>query len=767
MAGSKTVSELKVRLSGDVQEALDAMGRVGDRAQKLGKRMRRTGFQLSRRLTAPLAAVGGASLKVAADFESSMNRVRGLTGATGDEFEALEEQAKQLGQTTAFSASEAADAMGFLGMAGFETNEIIGTMPDVLNLAAAAQMNLGEAADTVSNILTGYGMSVDELSSANDTLVKTTTSSNTNMQQLGAAFEQVGPIASDVGLEFEEVAAAIGVMGDAGVQAEKAGTALRVGLGRLINPTSQVQEGLAQLGLSAQDVNPQVNSLTEIIGTLEGAGADAGNILQIFGQRGAAIAPLIAQGETAIADLHDTVRDSSGAAEEMAEVQMEGLVGALKELKSAAEGLGIAIADSGLMGLFQGLIERLTGLLRAATEIEPIWLEMGAVFATVLASAGPLLIALGSMSSVLGLILSPAGAVVAALGALAAAGVAVARNWDGLRLTASEVWMGIKSVIFDAINGILRRLESLTSFVPKLGDKIAEVRRDFERWSEESLESSRQSIIEQEDALADLAREKGWLSDKTKELAQETDQQTKATDAARRATEQQTDALSDASDEADDLTESLDRLTFEQQKALQRFKDIGRDVGPSTEFERLVDTMEEGETQLRDVTDAAEESTEKAKDTGEELGQTFERELGRTIKNFESLGQAADRILSSITDKLLDLALNAAFSGDGSLSFLGDLFGGSRQHGGRVRPGRAFLVGEAGPELFVPDQPGRIEPGMAAAGSGVTVNVDARGAQDPAAVRQQVRRGIIEAAPAIEARAEQRVFNRLTRPRFA
>ncbi|MFW6198569.1 MAG: phage tail tape measure protein, partial [Acidobacteriota bacterium] len=540
-----------------------------------------------------------------------------------------------------------------------------------------------------------------------------------------------------------------------------------VGLGRLINPTSQVEQGLAGIGLSAEDVDPQVHSLTEIIGTLESAGADAGDILQIFGQRGAAIAPLIAQGESAIADLHGTVRDSGGAAEEMADIQLEGLSGALTVLKSSAEGLGIAIAESGLLGLFEGLVEGLTGLINAAADLNPVWLEMGSVFGLVLASAGPLLIALGSMSSLLGLILSPAGAVTVALASLAAAGVAVARNWDGLRLTAAEVWMSIKQTIFDAVDGILRRLESLTSFVPKLGDRIAEARQDFDRWANESLADTNRKVGEYAQQVIEAGEETEGLADQTGEATDRTGDFADATDLARRLTERQTGALSDASSEADDLTESLGRLSREQQQALQRFSDIGRRVGPSEEFGRLADRLDEGETKLRDVTDAAGESTAEVADTGEQLGQTFERELGRTIKNFDSLGDAAERILSSITDQLLDLALSAAFQGGGPLSFLGGVFGGSRQHGGRVRPGRAFLVGEAGPELFVPDQPGRIEPGMAAAGGGgISLHVDARGAQNPAAVREQVRRGILEAAPAIEARAERRVLNTLTRPRF-
>src|SRR5690606_25493246 len=185
------------------------------------------------------------------DFQAGMNQVRAVSGATGDELAALETQAKELGRTTQFSASEAADGMGYLAMAGFEANEILGSMPSVLQLAAAAQMDLGRAADITSNILTGYGMEVDELGHANDVLVNAMTRANVDLTMLGESFKYVGPVAKSAGVTFEESAAAIGLLGNAGIQGSMAGTALRGAISRLLNPTGEAARTLERLGVNA------------------------------------------------------------------------------------------------------------------------------------------------------------------------------------------------------------------------------------------------------------------------------------------------------------------------------------------------------------------------------------------------------------------------------------------------------------------------------------------------------------------------------------
>src|SRR5690606_15242380 len=112
------------------------------------------------------SVVGGAVLRVAGDFDHAMAAVRAVTGATGEEFARLESLAKEMGATTMFSATEAAQAMEFLGMAGWDTTQILAGLPDVLNLAAAGGLGLAEAADIAPNIMAGLSIEAPEVGRA-------------------------------------------------------------------------------------------------------------------------------------------------------------------------------------------------------------------------------------------------------------------------------------------------------------------------------------------------------------------------------------------------------------------------------------------------------------------------------------------------------------------------------------------------------------------------------------------------------------------------
>lgn len=158
------------------------------------------------------------SLLLFADFDDAMRTTAAVTKATGEEFKQLTALAKEMGQTTRYTATNAAQAMTFLGMAGFNATEIISALPDVLNLAAAGALELGDAADIATNILSGFGLQTEDLARANDVLVEAFTNSNTTLYELGEGFKYVGPIAAGVGANFEDLIAALGRLGDAGIK---------------------------------------------------------------------------------------------------------------------------------------------------------------------------------------------------------------------------------------------------------------------------------------------------------------------------------------------------------------------------------------------------------------------------------------------------------------------------------------------------------------------------------------------------------------------
>ena len=470
---SSVIGNLRVVLGLDSAAFQKGMTDAASSLKKIGADMQKAGRNLSVRLTAPLTGFGVLSLKTAADFQTAMNKVAAVSGATGDELAALSKQARDLGATTQFSAAEAADAMNFMAMAGYKTDEILGAMPDTLRLASAAQLDMGAAADIVTNIMSGYSMQVEDLALANDVLVKAFTSANTDLRQLGEAMKYAGPVASAAGVEFEEAAAALGMMGNAGIQASMAGTSLRGAIARILSPTKKMQTIMDEAGLSFTDAHGRILPLADIIEQLEPHADNAGMMMELFGQRaGPAMAALVSQGSDAFRDLTAELRDSGGTAERVSKIQMEGLNGALKELRSVFEELQLKIAESGLLEWAEQFVKWLTRLVQRISQASPEMLRWGIVLSGIAAAMGPVLIGLGFMVSGAGALAGAFGALVpvvsavaagiAALSAPVAAAVAVIA---GAAYLVWENWEKVGPWFTDLFSGLMDTFAGLAEFI--------------------------------------------------------------------------------------------------------------------------------------------------------------------------------------------------------------------------------------------------------------------------------------------------------------
>ena len=413
----EAILRLRDEFSAKLEQANSKLQATGQRAQQIGGAMKTAGANLTTGLTLPIVALGGASIKAFSDFEAGMNKVRALSqlDATSQEFQNLTALAKELGATTRFSASEAADALGFLAMAGFTATEQMETLPGVLELAASANLELGQAADITTNILTGYGRTTEEIGATNDVLVKAFTSANTNLSQLGQAFKFVGPVAKAAGVEFEESAAVLSLMGNAGIQATMAGTALRGAISRLLNPTKQVQNAINQVGLVTKDSAGELLPMADIVEQLGEKGATAGQMMQLFGLRaGPAMAGLVGQGSDAIRTLTAELRDSEGTAAQVSRTMLEGVGGAMIRLRSAVEGAFISIGEQ-LAPAFTSILEK--GIAFSN------WIQNTLVpaFAALPGPVQQLIIGLAAIAAAIGPLLLIAGSLVAAWGSLATA----------------------------------------------------------------------------------------------------------------------------------------------------------------------------------------------------------------------------------------------------------------------------------------------------------------------------------------------------------
>jgi len=467
-------------------------------SRRMGRSLKGVGRGMSMGITLPMLAFGASTIKTAMNFEKSMNKVKALTGAGTEDLKQLNDQAKELGSSTEYSASEVADAMGFLGMAGFKTKEIMGTIPGLLDMATASGSDLARTADIASNIMGAFAIDTTSPSAVNkvmDSLALATASSNVDLEMLSETMAKSAPVAKKYGLTLQDTTAMAGLLGNIGIQGSNAGTALNNMMLNLSAPTKAMKDQLKDLGIQTTDLNGKMRPMTSILQDM-GKGMSAipeGEQLAvlntIFGKRAIAGAgELLTQslkigkdGKNAISRYSDELTNAGGKAKSMADIMRGGTSGALASLKSAFEGLQIAIADSGLLDSFTTIIKSLTRMISWMAKSSPWVIKLGVAFGVFLSVMGPLLLALGSflvalptilpvliilkgvmigmvtgalfpLMLVLGKIALVVGAVLGALWLLGK-GVEVVASWFGLSIKPVDAFLTALSRVWRMIKG--------------------------------------------------------------------------------------------------------------------------------------------------------------------------------------------------------------------------------------------------------------------------------------------------------------------------
>lgn len=321
-------------------------------------------------LTAALGAAAGYSIKVGAGFESSMSNVAAISGAAGAELEALTDKAKEMGAKTKFSAIESADALAYMAMAGWKTEDMLGGLEGIMNLAAASGEDLAATSDIVTDAMTAFGMQASESAHFADVLAAASSNSNTNVGLMGETFKYVAPVAGALGYSVEDTAAAIGLMANAGIKGSQAGTALRTLLTNLAKPTDQVAGYMEALGVSLTDASGQMLPLRELLGELRESFAQLSEAERaeyaagLAGQEGmSGLLAIVSASDADFDKLTESIDGSSGAAEEMAAIMNDNLQGALKIVQSGLEGLGISVYE-GLQAPLKEAAQSATGMIQ-------------------------------------------------------------------------------------------------------------------------------------------------------------------------------------------------------------------------------------------------------------------------------------------------------------------------------------------------------------------------------------------------------------------
>lgn len=426
---------------------------LGDGLSTIGGKITGAGKTLTIGLTAPILGAGAAAVKTTADFDKSMSQVKAVSGATGEDFDALRNKAREMGATTKFSASDAADAMNYMAMAGWKTNDMLGGISGIMDLAAASGEDLATTSDIVTDALTAFGKSADDSGHLADVMAAASSNANTNVSMLGESFKYVAPLAGAMNYSMEDTSVALGLMANAGIKASQGGTSLRTVLTNMLNPTDEVAKAMDDLGISLQNEDGSMKSLHDVmvelrsgfgdlkisqeefeegIGALDEALAN-GEISQeeynaqvddwinktftaedalkaqtaatLAGKTGlSGLLAIVNASEEDFDKLTDSVNNSEGAAHDMAETMQDNLAGQIDIIKSGLQELAISFGDI-MMPAIRGFAKFIQNLVDKMNNLDEGQKQMIMRIALVVAAVGPLLMAIGGViSGVAGLI---------------------------------------------------------------------------------------------------------------------------------------------------------------------------------------------------------------------------------------------------------------------------------------------------------------------------------------------------------------------------
>lgn len=476
--------------------AIQKIGQAGTHLQSLGDSISGVGSKLMP-LSGTVTALGITAVKTAADFDSAMSQVAAVSGATGDDLEALREKAREMGEKTKFSATEAAEAMNYMAMAGWKTSDMLSGIEGIMNLAAASGEDLATTSDIVTDALTAFGLTAADSGHFADILAAASSNANTNVSMMGETFKYCAPIAGALGFSAEDTAEAIGLMANAGIKSSQAGTALRTIMNNLAGEVKFSGAAFGEMTIQTTNADGSMRSLNDILSDCRGAfskmseSEQAANAEMLVGKN--AMSAFLAVMNAAPSDidkLNTAINNCDGSAEDMAATMQDNLQGQLTILMSQLQELAISFGEM-LMPVIREVVTWIQGLVDKLNSMDEGTRNVILKVGLFVAALGPVLIVVGKVISAVGTILTivpkvasaigavrtaftalsavfaanPIGLVIAAVAALIAIFVTLWNNCEGFREFWINLWQGIKDFFVGIWEGISSVVSSVTEFI--------------------------------------------------------------------------------------------------------------------------------------------------------------------------------------------------------------------------------------------------------------------------------------------------------------
>ncbi|MCM3800039.1 phage tail tape measure protein [Caldibacillus thermoamylovorans] len=605
-------------------------------------------------LGAAVAGAVGASVKTAADFEAQMSRVKAISGATDEEFQALQDSAMKLGASTSKSASEVAVAFEDMAAKGFNANQIIAAMPGVIAAAEASGADLATTSDVVSSALNIFSLKASDASKVADILAQTANQSAADISDMQLALKYAGPPAAALGISLEELSASIGIMTNAGMRGEQAGTTLRAALLSLLDPSEENSKMMKKMGITITDAQGNFVGLSALVDNLsksmEGQTETqkAATLASLVGTEAVSgMLSLMSAGPTEIDKMTKALENSGGASKKAADIMKNNLKGAYEEFKGALETVGIKLGNEFLPKLTE-IVKKGSDVVGAISEMDTSTLKAGLAFGGTAAAIALTATTVGKLiTAVRGLMISmgPAGWLIAGVSLLGGVIAGLSASTKDLETRVADLSKGFEDTT--NLDKQITRYEELQGKSKLTSEQFGDLLDVHKRLQTETDTSKLDELNEKYETLK---KESGLSGDEVSELLElNGDLIEQAPQAA--------DAISEQGQAYFDNTGFIRDYNAEQLKTLQTQLEIERNASRSEyadklkELKKVSEEINEAQDNLLSIQDQYSKKLDEIRIAEEEVNKR--KADSNTYSQYDV--RAAEANLTNLKNELRDL----------------------------------------------------------------------------------------------------------------
>lgn len=419
------IARMKVEtegVTGKLKAQSDQWIKSGKKIESFGKKMSSIGSTLTMSVTAPIAAGFGLATKKAVDFQTQIGEIGPLLTNGGkmtteyrNQLDQMSDSSKKWAKEYGVSTTEINTGLAEIVRKGYDANQTLGVMPSILDATKASGDDFNDVMNVTTEVISqfnlkgkDYNSTVKNATRVTDALTYVANATSAGFSDLGLAMGYVGPVANSLGMDVEETASAIGILSDAGLGGEKAGTALRGALTRLLKPSKQNIAGFEKLGISVEDFKKGTLTLPEMLNKIKRnteGWTDAQRTSAIalaFGTESqSAMNVLVGKGGDALKGLTKETYNANGATKEIAKSMNDLPANKVARFKESLNVLAITAGEK-LLPVFTPILEKATKMINKFSEMDDATQQNILKWGGLAAAAGPALKLLGGGITVLG-----------------------------------------------------------------------------------------------------------------------------------------------------------------------------------------------------------------------------------------------------------------------------------------------------------------------------------------------------------------------------